>query len=52
MNNKKTLTAEKVAEIRAKGIDFSDIPEITDFTAFNPDTRNISNLKESKFQLD
>ena len=36
MNNKKTLTAERVAEIRAKGIDFSDIPEITDFSGFVP----------------
>ena len=36
MDNKKTLTAERVAEIRARGIDFSDIPEITDFTGFKP----------------
>ncbi|QTQ13909.1 BrnA antitoxin family protein [Treponema parvum] len=36
MNNEKTLTAERVAEIRARGIDFSDIPEITDFTGFKP----------------
>ena len=36
MNNKKTLTAERVAEIRARGIDFSDIPEIMDFTGFQP----------------
>ena len=36
MNNKKTLTAERVAEIKAREIDFSDIPEITDFTGFQP----------------
>ena len=28
MSNEETLTAEKVAEIRSRGIDFSDIPEI------------------------
>lgn len=34
MSNEETLTAEKVAEIRSRGIDFSDIPEITDFSGF------------------
>ena len=36
MNNEKTLTAERLAEIKEKGIDFSDIPEITDFSGFKP----------------
>ena len=36
MSNEETLTAEKVAEIRSRGIDFSDIPEITDFSGFEP----------------
>ena len=36
MSNEETLTAEKVAEIRSRGIDFSDIPEITDFSGFKP----------------
>ncbi len=30
-----TFTAERIAELR-KHIDFSDIPEITDFTGFKP----------------
>ena len=36
MSNEETLTAEKVAEIRSRGIDFADIPEITDFSGFEP----------------
>ena len=36
MSNEETLAAEKVAEIRSRGIDFSDIPEITDFSGFKP----------------
>lgn len=32
----KTLTAERAAEIRAKGINCADIPEITDFSGFYP----------------
>lgn len=36
MSNEEALTAEKVAEIRSRGIDFSDIPEITDFSGFKP----------------
>lgn len=36
MNSEKILTAEKAAEIRARGIDLSDIPEITDFSGFIP----------------
>ncbi len=36
MSNEETLTAKKVAEIRSRGIDFSDIPEITDFSGFEP----------------
>ena len=36
MSNEETLTDEKVAEIRSRGIDFSDIPEITDFSGFKP----------------
>ena len=35
MSNEKTLTAERVAELR-KNIDLSDIPEITDFSGFKP----------------
>ena len=33
--SKKILTAERAAELR-KSIDFSDIPEITDFSGFHP----------------
>lgn len=33
--SKETLTAERAAELR-KHIDFSDIPEITDFSEFHP----------------
>ena len=36
MSNEETLTAEKVAEIRSRGIDFSDSPESTDFSGFEP----------------
>lgn len=35
MSREKTLTPERVAELR-KNIDFSDIPEITDFSGFRP----------------
>ena len=35
MSKEKTLTAERVAELR-KNIDLSDIPEITDFSGFKP----------------
>ena len=35
MNKGKTLTAERVADLR-KNIDLSDIPEITDFSGFKP----------------
>lgn len=30
MNTANVLTAEKVAELKKRGIDFSDIPEMTD----------------------
>ena len=33
--NKEILTAEKIEELK-KNIDFSDIPEITDFSGFKP----------------
>lgn len=36
MSNEETLAAENVAEIRSRGIDFSDIPEITDFSGLEP----------------
>ena len=36
MSNERTLTAERIAEIRSGGIDLSDIPEITDFSGFTP----------------
>ncbi len=36
MSNERTLTAERIAEIRSGGIDLSDIPEITDFSGFKP----------------
>ncbi len=35
MSNEKNLTPKKVEELR-KNIDFSDIPEITDFSGFKP----------------
>ncbi len=36
MSKERTLTAERIAEIRSGGIDLLDIPEITDFSGFKP----------------
>ncbi|HUH45382.1 MAG TPA: BrnA antitoxin family protein [Treponemataceae bacterium] len=35
MSKEKNLTPERIVELR-KNIDFSDIPEITDFSEFKP----------------
>ena len=35
MSNENSLTTEKIDELK-KNIDFSDIPEITDFSGFKP----------------
>lgn len=51
MSNEKTLTAERVAELR-KNIDLSDIPEITDFSGFKPRYPEYFKPKESKYQSD
>ena len=48
MNTKNTFTAERIAELR-KNIDFSDIPEITDFSGFKP--RNPEYFKPRREQI-
>lgn len=50
-NTVEKLTAEKVAEIRAKGINFDDIPEIKDFS--NGHLRNWKPAKKPvSFRID
>ena len=46
MNNRKTLTAERVAEIKAREIDLSDIPELTESDFARGNFRNFRPCKK------
>ena len=47
MNTTDVLTAEKVAELRKRGIDYSDIPEVTEEEAMELYPRNWKPVKQA-----
>ena len=47
MNTANVLTAEKAAELRKRGIDYSDIPEITEDEALELYPRNWKPVKQA-----
>ena len=47
MNTANVLTAEKAAELRKRGIDYSDIPEITEEEALELYPRNWKPVKQA-----
>ena len=47
MNTANVLTAEKAAELKKRGIDYSDIPEITEDVALELYPRNWKPVKQA-----
>ena len=47
MNTTDVLTAEKAAELRKRGIDYSDIPEVTEEEAMELYPRNWKPVKQA-----